>query len=226
MADRPLLGAINCGEQTPHLTGHHQPAKTERLRWLIAELPLTPLLQRDYPTLLAVEEHGTSFVENAALKAVAAAQVFGGLAIASDGGVVIPALGETWDALRTGRAAGPTASDEERARHLLTLMDGHAGEERRVQWHEAVALADGGGMVQTWEAAGTEGYLTEEYDPANAVPGFWVYSLWRFPALGKRYVDLTPEELAALDTTWGRLREQLQAWWQADGRAGSASFSC
>ena len=202
------------------------PAKTERLRWLLAELPLTPLLQRDYPTLLAVEEHGTSFVENAALKAVAAAQVFGGLAIASDGGVVIPALGETWDALRTGRAAGPTASDEERARHLLTLMDGHAGEERRVQWHEAVALADGGAVVQTWEAAGTAGYLTEEYDPANAVPGFWVYSLWRFPALGKRYVDLTPEELAALDTTWGRLREQLQAWWQAEGRAGPASFSC
>ena len=98
--------------------------------------------------------------------------------------VLIPALGAAWDELRTGRAAGPRATDAEKAQHLLALAKDLRGDDRRVVWCEAVVLADPDGVLFTWESAATEGRLTEAYDPANAIPGFWVYSLWWFPDAG------------------------------------------
>ena len=49
------------------------------------------------------------------------------LAIASDGGLVIPVLGEGWESLYTHRFAGADADDHERARRLLELMEPYRG---------------------------------------------------------------------------------------------------
>lgn len=185
------------------------PAKAAKLRWLLDGLPYEARDLRTMPGYALPDETGASFVENAQLKAVAAARACDGLALASDGGVLIPALGAVWDELRTGRAAGPGATDAEKAHHLLALAKHLRGDDRRVVWSEAVVLADPDGTLFTWESAATEGRLTEAYDPANAIPGFWVYSLWWFPDAGKRYVDLTPDELAARDATWGALRRHV-----------------
>ena len=194
------------------------PAKAAKLRWLLHGLNLAPEDLSAHPDIRLPDETGASFAENARRKAEHASQAFGGLALASDGGVLIPALGAAWDALRTGRAAGPSATDEERARHLLALAAGLQGDARRVLWSEAVAVARNGQTLEAWEATGTEGVLTTDYDPANAIPGFWVYSLWSFPQLGKRYVDLPPAELDAMDTVWPAIRERVQRWF-TDGNA-------
>lgn len=186
------------------------PAKADKLRWLLQGLPLEP----HTADLQALVESEASYLENARVKAMAASQAFDSLAIASDGGIHIPALGSSWNGLHTARAAGPGANDKDRAEHLLTLMRGQ--DDRRVLWTEAVALAEGGKALGSWEASGNEGVLTETYDPANAVPGFWVYSLWFYPELGRRYVDLSPEELERVDLTWGRLKEQVQAYFRAN----------
>lgn len=198
---------------TPILIATSNPAKEAKLRWVLEGLPLDSVLLTERPDITLPDETGTSFIENAMLKAIQASLQFDGLAIASDGGVRILALPpEAWDALRTGRAAGVGASDAERAQHLLSLMRDVHGAARRVLWSEAVAVADNGTVLAAWESDGTDGVLTEAYDPANAMPGFWVYSLWHFPSLGKRYVDLTPEELAREDLTWGILKSQVQVW--------------
>lgn len=193
------------------------PAKAAKLRWVLEGLPLRciPLsqLSGDYQ----VSETGASFEENARLKALAGSRAFDGLAIASDGGLSIPALGAQWDHLFTARAAGAQTTDEGRARHLLALLQGKQRDERRVFWTEALAIAQAGKVLASWEEAGTEGYLTETYDPANAIPGFWVYSLWWFPQLGKRYVELAPEELEAVDVTWRRLRERVRGFCKGKG---------
>lgn len=197
---------------TPILLATTNPAKADKLRWLLEGLPLEP----QTADLQAPVESGASFIENARLKAIAASR--DGLAIASDGGIQIPALGSSWNGLYTARAAGTDANDEIRAEHLLALMQGQA--DRRVVWTEAVALADGGKLLESWEASGNEGVLTEAYDPANAVPGFWVYSLWLYPQLGKRYVELSAAELVQTDLTWGRLKELVQAFFR--GRADAS----
>ena len=91
-------------------------------------------------------------------------------------------------------------------------MQGKKGEERRVFWTEAVALADRGRLLGSWQETGSEGYLTESYDPSKAIPGFWVYGLWYYPQFGKRYVELTSQELAEVDVTWQRLKARVQQW--------------
>ncbi len=190
------------------------PAKSAKLRWLLEDLGLAPSTLADHPDLRLPDETGGSFRANAELKAVVASRACDGLAIASDGGVVIPALGDAWDALRTGRAAGPHATDEAKARQLLSLMAGKRGDDRRVTWSEAVAVADRGTLTAAWDTTETHGVLTETYDPAHAIPGFWVYSLWYFPEASKRYVELTPAELEGQDRTWMALREQARRFFQ------------
>ena len=143
-----------------------------------------------------------------------ASEQFEGLVIASDGGVRIPALSAAWDELRTGRAAGVGTSEAEKANHLLSLMKDKVGEERHVYWSEAVALAYDGDVLSNFEMEATEGLLSEAYDPTNAIPGFWVYSLWIFPSLEQRYVDLSPEELAGVDVNWQILKAMVESWYR------------
>jgi inosine/xanthosine triphosphate pyrophosphatase family protein len=185
------------------------PAKADKLRWLLDGLPVEPYTG----DIEAPIETGPSYLENARLKAIAAS--VDGLAIASDGGVQIPALGDSWNGLYTARAAGLGVSEEERAYHLLGLMEGRA--DRRVIWTEAIAIANHGRLVASWEASGNEGVLTETYDPTSAIPGFWVYSLWYYPDLGKRYVDLGPEDLDLVDVTWTTLKQQVLQYFRAAG---------
>ena len=101
-----------------------------------------------------------------------------------------------------------------RARHLLLLMQGRKGDERRIAWTEAVALADQGKLLASWEESGNKAILTEEYDSTHGIPGFWVYSLWYYPRFGKRYVELSPEELERADLTWARVRERVRGYFQ------------
>jgi len=201
------------------------PAKAARLAWLLEGLPVatTPLAAPQAP---APSEDGGDFAENARIKALHWSHAWDGLTLASDGGVTIPALGPRWDRLLTARAAGPNATDPGRARHLLALMQGVTGEDRAIAWAEAVCLARAGVVLGEWQAGGTRGLLATEYDPANAIPGFWVYSLWWFPQLGRRYVDLAPEELAAADYTWAALKAALQAWWPGAALSPGPAGGC
>jgi hypothetical protein len=52
------------------------------------------------------------------------------------------------------------------------------------------------------------------------VPGFWVFSVWYFPQLGKTYNQLSPEELASLDDHWTQLRELVQHFFRRDWQPG------
>src|SRR5205823_6085003 len=132
----------------------------------------------------APDETGRDFRENAELKARFWSARFGGLAVASDGGIAIPALGPDWDAIRTARAAGEGADDLHRARHLLGLARDLVGEQRRAYWSEGLALAGDGRLVASWQADGTEALLVEQFDPSDLRPGFWAASLCFLPSLG------------------------------------------
>src|SRR5262249_40776812 len=144
---------------------------------------------RDLPDYQPPEETGLSFEENAVLKAVEASGAFGGLSAATDGGASIPALGGGWNAPLTARAAGPGASDLERLRHLLSLMAPYQGQDRRVIWREALALADRGALVAAWEVEGPPALLAEHFDPAKVHPGFWLDTVWYYPEAGKLHPD-------------------------------------
>jgi inosine/xanthosine triphosphate pyrophosphatase family protein len=137
------------------------------------------------------------------------------LVIASDGGLVIPALGDNWESRFTHRFAGLDADDQERTRQLLEIMRPYQDNEREASWVEAVAIADRGQVLKAWELKGSTGIIQEDVGNAPQVPSFWVFSLWYFPAFGKTYNELSPREKAAMDDHWTRLKELVQQFFMA-----------
>ena len=195
------------------------PAKQRRLRWLLEGLPLTPAalgLARERP----VEEGGTH-QENARLKVESWSRATGMRAISSDGGLVIPALGQRWESLHTHRFAGDEADDRERAEALLRLMRPYRGDHRRASWVEALAIAEGGRTMASWCVEGATGLLLDDLHSRPIDPGFWVFSVWYFPALGKTYNELDDEELERLGDHWSQLRSLVRRFFGEHVRVGS-----
>ncbi len=186
------------------------PAKQRRLRWLLRGCGLAATLPHPALPWPDVPEDETSHAANARAKAIAWSRAAGGLAIASDGGLAIPALGDRWDALRTRRFAGAQATDAARTQALLRLMTGMHGKERAAWWSESVCLADQGRVLRTWSANSPRGTIAAAYDPAKAIAGFWAFSLWTVPPYQRPYAELSPRQQARVDDHWSRLRAQVR----------------
>ncbi|MSQ11926.1 MAG: hypothetical protein EXR48_04450 [Dehalococcoidia bacterium] len=183
-------------------------AKCARLRELLEGLPCRAWTPEEVGVRLEAPETGSSHAEIALLKAVAGSRQVKGFALASDGGLLVPALGDRWNSLLTHRFAGADATDQDRAERLLRLVSHLKGDERRIAWVEAVALAQDGAALACWQAKGGTGVAAGSVDPALE-PGFWVGGVWYFPALGKRYCDLTVEERATVGEPWSRLKRTV-----------------
>ena len=192
---------------TSILVATTNPAKQRRLRWLLEGLPLNPATPCELGlTDQAPGEMGSSHEENACLKAEAWSRVAGMLAISSDGGLVIPALGRQWESLLTHRFAGEGADDKARLERLLQLMQPYREDARMASWVEALAIAEEGQTIVSWQVEGATGFLLERPGPGAIVPGFWVFSVWYFPELGKTYNELDDQELEHLNDHWSQLK--------------------
>lgn len=187
------------------ILGTTNPTKATYLAWLVDGLGLQCRPVEGLPP--APAESGQTLAENARLKAIHYSRTANGLAIASDGGLHIPALGERWDPVLTHRFAGDDVSDEERAQALLRLMAGLRDDQRRAFFVEAVALADRGSLLGEWEAQGEEALIVEAM-PERLLPGFWAGSLLYYPRLGRYRTELSmePGAIEAEAAAWGRLR--------------------
>ena len=189
------------------------PAKQSRLRWLLEGLPLELVTPQDLGGLQPVEEDGATFAANSAKKVETWSAQFNCLALASDGGLVIPHLTD-WDPLRTARFAGPTATDSERIRVLLERMRTLNGPAREAWFTESLALADRGKLIQLWNVDSVHGTIATKFDPAHYESGAWTFSLWAPQPFTKVHSALTPTELATLDDHWARLRTLVQAYFR------------
>ena len=205
----------------PILLATGNPAKQNALRQLLAGLPLTPIA----PAALGLAafdppETGATHRQIAEDKAAQWSRQTDLLTIATDGGLVVPALGNNWESRYTHRFAGPAADDAERRRHLLELLQPYSGPQRQASWVEALAIARRGQILHSWELAGGNGVIAPEPQPGPHPPGFWVFPLWYFPQYGKYYNQLTAEEKSALGDHWAVLRERVREWlqeWQKGG---------
>lgn len=84
-----------------------------------------------------IEETGTTFIDNALLKARNAARQTGLAAIADDSGLEVDALGGR-PGVYSARFAGPQATDKENVEKLLAALDGIAPEKRGAQFRCAM----------------------------------------------------------------------------------------
>jgi inosine/xanthosine triphosphate pyrophosphatase family protein len=197
-------------KQSQILLATTNPTKLQYLHWLTEGLSYTCVTPLDIKFQAQVNESGETHEMNARLKAIAWSNSFRGLTIASDGGVVIPALGDSWDNLRTARADGEIATDQDRVNAMLQRTRSLQNENRRIYWIEGLAIAKEGNVLASWEVLGAPGYLAEDYTENHFTPGFWLATLWYFPVLGKRYNQLSECELIMVDDHWVHLKRLVQ----------------
>ena len=149
------------------------------------------------------EETGTTFLENALIKAEAAVAQTGLTAIADDSGLVVDALdGEP--GVYSARYAGVHGDDAANNAKLLEKLDGVADDARTARFMSVIALVDASGMVLTGTGA-CEGVIGHDPRGEN---GFGYDPLF-LPAdtPGKTMAELTPAEKNAISHRFHALQD-------------------
>lgn len=138
MGDRRLLLATN------------NPGKVREFRRLLAGSPFEVLTPAEAGIALDVEETGSTYAENAMLKARAFADAGGCLALADDSGIEVDAL-EGRPGMYSARFGGPGLDDKGRTALLIEKLSGVPDERRAARYRAIVAVAWPGGEAQTFE---------------------------------------------------------------------------
>src|SRR5882757_4641022 len=133
-----------------------------------------------HPDVSEIRESGTSFEENATLKALAVSRQLRALVIADDSGLEVDALGGA-PGIYSARYGGANATDTDKIDKLLReLARVRATEDgRRARFRCVVALARNGNLLGTFEGI-AEGSIADEargdsgfgYDPIFVPDGF------------------------------------------------------
>lgn len=159
------------------LVATHNPGKVAEFAAMLADLAIEWLSLDDIGLLKDVAETGTTFQENAVLKAKSYAQATGLLTLADDSGLQVDAL-DGQPGIYTARYGGAGLTHEGRYRRLLQNMQDVPWPERTARFRAVIALvapdgrllgtADGvcEGMI-AWEPAGDGGF---GYDPVFYLP--------------------------------------------------------
>ena len=140
-----------------------------------------------------IEETGTTFEENAILKAEALAERLQTFVIADDSGLAIDALNGA-PGVYSARFAGEEKSDEANMEKVLTELKNVEDSKRTARFCCAIALA-GPNMVTKTVFGTCEGVIAREKKGTN---GFGYDPIFFVPSLGKMMAELQPSEKAAI----------------------------
>lgn len=155
------------------------PGKIRELRELLRDIPFELKSLRDFGDIKEVEETGSTFHENAVIKACGFAQQTGHVSLADDSGLEIEALAGS-PGLHSARFAGAGAGYDVKNAKLLGLLDESGDTERRARFVCVMALAESSGrVIQTAEgicagsiARSPRGNKGFGYDPIFVPDGF------------------------------------------------------
>ncbi len=195
------------------LVATHNQGKVREYRELLVELPLEVTYLDAEGITLEVDETGTTFEENAVLKATTYAEVSGLWTWADDSGLQVDALGGA-PGVYLARYTGEGATDADRYRKLLDALTGVSWDQRTARFRCTAARATPGGQVRTADGA-CEGIIA--FGPAGE-NGFGYDPVFYMPEQNATMAQL-PSELKnrvshrarASEKAVGLLREMLDA---------------
>lgn len=152
------------------------PGKAKEFEHIFSSRGITVRTLLDYPEIPDVEETGTTFEENATLKAEAVSKALGIMVIGDDSGLIVDAL-EGRPGIYSARYAGEPKNDQNNTDKVLSELVDIPEEKRTARFYCALAVAVPGQETKT--VSGTcEGRILEErrgtngfgYDPVFYVP--------------------------------------------------------
>lgn len=167
------------------------PGKLREMREILQGLGIEVISETEAGVDVEVEETGSTFAENACLKAGAVAKASGLPAIADDSGLCVDALNGA-PGVYSARYGGEGLDDVGRYRLLLENMRGML--DRRCRFVSAICCCfpNGDRVEAEGECRGTLAYAPKGEDGFGYDPIFFV------PGLKKTFAQLTPEEKNAI----------------------------
>jgi XTP/dITP diphosphohydrolase len=189
------------------LLASQNPGKLNEMRQLVQGLPYRVVGPRDLGIDDAPEETGTTFLENATLKALHYAGCSGKLAVADDSGLSVDAL-DGAPGLYSSRFGGEGASDLDRNRLLLEKLTDVPWEKRGAFFTSAVAVAWKDRVLFTAQEE-VIGVIAREMQGDN---GFGYDPLFFYPPFGLTFGEVSRERKDTVShrgKAFARLREFL-----------------
>ena len=169
----------------------HNPGKLREMGEILKDFGIEVVSPRDLGITVDVEETGTTFAENAMLKAKAICKAAGLPAIADDSGLCVDALGGA-PGVYSARYGGEGLDDK--GRYMLLLSSLRGAPTRAAHFACAVACAFPNGDTLTAEGR-CDGSIA--YAPLGE-GGFGYDPVFLLPGTGKTFGQLTQEEKSAV----------------------------
>ena len=169
----------------------HNPGKIREMGEILKDFGIEVVSPRDLGLTVDVEETGTTFAENAMLKAKAICKAAGLPAIADDSGLCVDALGGA-PGVYSARYGGEGLDDK--GRYMLLLSSLRGAPTRAAHFACAVACAFPNGDTLTAEGR-CDGSIA--YAPLGE-GGFGYDPVFLLPGTGKTFGQLTQEEKSAV----------------------------
>lgn len=169
----------------------HNPGKLREMGEILKDFGIEVVSPRDLGITVDVEETGTTFAENAMLKAKAICKAAGLPAIADDSGLCVDALNGA-PGVYSARYGGEGMDDK--GRYMLLLSSLRGAPTRAAHFACAVACAFPNGDTLTAEGR-CDGSIA--YAPLGE-GGFGYDPVFLLPGTGKTFGQLTQEEKSAV----------------------------
>ena len=135
--------------------------KLKEIKKLLDNLPVKIIDLSHYPSIETVEESGSTFTDNATLKASGYARQAGVLTLADDSGLMVDALDGAPGA-HSARYAGEGASDGERTAKLLRDLADVPQAQRTARFISVIAIARNDGRIVNVSLGECEGQISAE----------------------------------------------------------------
>ena len=184
--------------------------KMREIREILKELQVPVLSMKEAGVSLNIEENGSTFAENAEIKARAVWNCTGGIVLADDSGLVVDALGGE-PGVYSARYMGEDTSYEIKNREIIRRLEAVSGQDRSARFVCIIAAVLPDGTVRKTEGT-MDGVIAME--PAGE-EGFGYDPILYIPEYGKTGAQLTMEEKNAISHRGKALRAmkgELARW--------------
>jgi XTP/dITP diphosphohydrolase len=183
------------------------PNKVKEIRHVLDGANVEVITLEGWPDLVAPEETGRTFEDNARLKATYYARATGQVTVAEDSGIEIDALGGV-PGVESARYGGEDTSYPEKFARLYAALDRTGTRDSAARFVCALAMASPDAIL--FEARGViEGRVAHK--PAGS-GGFGYDPFFFYPPYGRTLGQVTPEEKLAVShrgQAFRKLREYL-----------------